>query len=159
MYDPWTWTIGEGGNVGGRGWAGWSGVGGGEWDNCNSIINKYILKKEFCKIHFSMLPKLRFCLWNILQLSFSGFACLSTLYLLSLPRKHNQLYQPILWLKSFVSSLYWETPATHICLWDLSKWTFCCHFQFTHTRIESIFASELAPTWTSAFSPMSSLFY
>ena len=28
----------QGGNVGG---AGWSGVGG-EWDNCNSIINKYI---------------------------------------------------------------------------------------------------------------------
>ena len=26
-------------------WAGWSGVGG-EWDNCNSIINKYIKKKE-----------------------------------------------------------------------------------------------------------------
>ena len=35
--------------MGGRGWAGWSGVGG-EWDNCNSIINKYIFfKKEvFC---------------------------------------------------------------------------------------------------------------
>ena len=29
--------------MGGRGWAGWSGVGG-EWDNCNSIINKYIKK-------------------------------------------------------------------------------------------------------------------
>ena len=29
----------------GGGWAGWSGVGG-EWDNCNSIINKYILKKD-----------------------------------------------------------------------------------------------------------------
>ena len=34
-----------GGNVGGRGWAGWSGVGG-EWDNCNIIINKYIFKKR-----------------------------------------------------------------------------------------------------------------
>ena len=33
-----------GGNVGGRGWAGWSGVGGRKWDNCNSIINKYIKK-------------------------------------------------------------------------------------------------------------------
>ena len=32
--------------MGGRGWAGWSGVRGGKWDNCNSIINKYILKKE-----------------------------------------------------------------------------------------------------------------
>ena len=31
-----------GGNVGGRGWAGWSGVRGWKWDNCNSIINKYI---------------------------------------------------------------------------------------------------------------------
>ena len=31
--------------MGGRGWAGWSGVKGEEWDNCNSIINKYILKK------------------------------------------------------------------------------------------------------------------
>ena len=28
----------------GGGWAGWSGVGG-KWDNCNSIINKYIKKK------------------------------------------------------------------------------------------------------------------
>ena len=32
--------------MGGRGWAGWSGVKRGKWDNCNSIINKYILKKE-----------------------------------------------------------------------------------------------------------------
>ena len=29
----------------GSGWAGWSGVGG-KWDNCNSIINKYIKKKK-----------------------------------------------------------------------------------------------------------------
>ena len=29
----------------GGGWAGWSGVGG-KWDNCNSIINKYIKKKR-----------------------------------------------------------------------------------------------------------------
>ena len=29
-----------GGNVGGRGCAGWSE--GGKWDNCNAIINKYI---------------------------------------------------------------------------------------------------------------------
>ena len=35
-----------GGNVGGRGWAGWSGVKGGKWVNCNSIINKYILKNN-----------------------------------------------------------------------------------------------------------------
>ena len=34
--------------MGGRGWAGWSGVKGGKWDNCNTIINKYIknVKKE-----------------------------------------------------------------------------------------------------------------
>ena len=38
-----------GGNVGGRGWAGWSGVKGGKWDNCNSVINKYILKKIFAR--------------------------------------------------------------------------------------------------------------
>ena len=31
-----------GGNVGGRGCAGWRGVKGGKWDNCNSIINKNI---------------------------------------------------------------------------------------------------------------------
>ena len=30
----------------GVGWAGWIGVRRGEWDNCSSIINKYILKKE-----------------------------------------------------------------------------------------------------------------
>ena len=35
-----------GGNVGGRGWVGWSGVKGGKWDNCNSIINKYLFFKE-----------------------------------------------------------------------------------------------------------------
>ena len=39
------------GNVGGRGWAGQSGVGG-EWDNCNSIINKYIfLKRKSYRLH------------------------------------------------------------------------------------------------------------
>ena len=32
--------------MGGRGWAGWSGVKGGKWDNCNSIINKYTFKKS-----------------------------------------------------------------------------------------------------------------
>ena len=31
--------------MGGRGWAGWSQVKGWKWDNCNSIINKYIFKK------------------------------------------------------------------------------------------------------------------
>ena len=35
--------------MGGRGWAGWSGVKGGKWDNCNSIINKYIFLKENLK--------------------------------------------------------------------------------------------------------------
>ena len=30
----------------GGGWAGWSGVGVGKWDNCNSIINKYIKKNN-----------------------------------------------------------------------------------------------------------------
>ena len=36
----------RGGNVGGRGWAGGNGVKGGKWDNCNSIINKYIQKNK-----------------------------------------------------------------------------------------------------------------
>ena len=37
----------KGGNVGGRGCAGWRGVKGGKWDNCNSIIHKlYFFKKE-----------------------------------------------------------------------------------------------------------------
>ena len=36
----------RGGNVGGMVWAGWSGVKGGKWDNCNSIINKNIKKKD-----------------------------------------------------------------------------------------------------------------
>ena len=36
----------KGQNVGRRGYAGRRGVKGGKWDNCNSIINKYILKKE-----------------------------------------------------------------------------------------------------------------
>ena len=35
----------RGGNVGGRRCAGQRGVKGGKWDNCNSIINKYIKKK------------------------------------------------------------------------------------------------------------------
>ena len=32
--------------MGGRGWAGWSWVKGGKWDNCNSIINKHIFLKR-----------------------------------------------------------------------------------------------------------------
>ena len=37
----------KGVNVGGRGCAGWRGIKGGKWDNCNSIISKiYFLKKE-----------------------------------------------------------------------------------------------------------------
>ena len=31
--------------MGGREWAGWSGVKGGKWDKCNSIINKCIFLK------------------------------------------------------------------------------------------------------------------
>ena len=34
------------GNVGGRGCAGWRGVKGEEWDNCNSIINKIYTKNK-----------------------------------------------------------------------------------------------------------------
>ena len=41
----------QGGNVGGRGCAGRSGVKGGKWDNCKSIINKYILKNDWGHIY------------------------------------------------------------------------------------------------------------
>ena len=41
-------NYGGGGMWEGGGWAGWSGVGG-KWDNCNSIINKYIKKKRKTK--------------------------------------------------------------------------------------------------------------
>ena len=34
------------GNAGGRGCAGWRGIKGGKWDNCNSIINKIYLKNK-----------------------------------------------------------------------------------------------------------------
>ena len=36
----------KGGNVGGRRYAGWRGIKAGKWDNCNSIINKYIKKRK-----------------------------------------------------------------------------------------------------------------
>ena len=35
--------------MGGRGCAGWRGINGGGWDNCESIINKIYLKKEVLK--------------------------------------------------------------------------------------------------------------
>ena len=34
----------KGGNVGGRGCAGWNGIKRRKWDNCNGIINKIYLK-------------------------------------------------------------------------------------------------------------------
>ena len=37
--------------MGGRWWAGWSGVRGRKWDNCNSIINKYIKKKAIINVN------------------------------------------------------------------------------------------------------------
>ena len=48
----------------GGGWAGWSGVGG-EWDNCNSIINKYIKKKknlvlDKAAFYLNLYPSLHF---------------------------------------------------------------------------------------------------
>ena len=49
----------KGGNVGGRGCARWSGVKGGKWDNCNSMINKiYFLKIKKVK---GQKNKLRGC--------------------------------------------------------------------------------------------------
>ena len=44
----------RGGMWEGGGWAGWSGVGG-KWDNCNSIINKYIKKKNKIKCINSLI--------------------------------------------------------------------------------------------------------
>ena len=37
-------------NVGGRGCAGWKGIKGGKWTNCDSIINKIYLKRTSCYI-------------------------------------------------------------------------------------------------------------
>ena len=51
----------KGQNVGRRGYAGRRGVKGGKWDNCNSIINKYILKITW-QMHFaSNLETMNFC--------------------------------------------------------------------------------------------------
>ena len=47
MYDPWTWTIGK--ECGREGVCRMEWSEGGKWDNCNSIINKYIKKKENCR--------------------------------------------------------------------------------------------------------------
>ena len=38
--------------MGGRGWARWSRVKGGKWDNCNSIINKFFFSKK--KLPFAL---------------------------------------------------------------------------------------------------------
>ena len=46
------------GECGREGWAGWSGVGG-EWDNCNSIINKYIKKNSTEKIFLKIKIKIK----------------------------------------------------------------------------------------------------
>ena len=65
--------------MGGKGWAGWSGVGG-DWDNCNSIINKYIKKKK--KNRIPPAPKVNLCsemarshvLWSVLPLNKSALS-------------------------------------------------------------------------------------
>ena len=38
------------GNVGGKRCAGWRGIKGEKWDNCNSIINKIFFKKYIAKV-------------------------------------------------------------------------------------------------------------
>ena len=45
------------GNAGGKGCAGWRGIKGGKWDNCNSIINKiYVLKRmQRAAIYFRII--------------------------------------------------------------------------------------------------------
>ena len=47
----------QGGNVGGRG--GQDGVEWGEWDNCNSIINKYIKKNSTEKFFLKIKIKIK----------------------------------------------------------------------------------------------------
>ena len=44
MYDPWTLT--KWGECRWTGGAGWKAIREGEWDNCNSIINKIHLKSK-----------------------------------------------------------------------------------------------------------------
>ena len=44
MHDPWTST--KGGIAVGKGGAGWRRAKGGNWDKCNSIINKIYLKNS-----------------------------------------------------------------------------------------------------------------
>ena len=54
----------KGGNVGGRGCAGWRGVKGGKWDNCNSIINKIHLKKQpLLNVKSKTLPMTKYFLY------------------------------------------------------------------------------------------------
>ena len=48
----------------GRGWVEWSGVKGGKWDNCNSIINKYIKKIVATKTMKKLLHNLIFRVFN-----------------------------------------------------------------------------------------------
>ena len=54
--------------MGGRGWAGWSGVGGGKWDDFNSIINKYNFKKSKKK-KFSVCFQLALIKHNVQQMN------------------------------------------------------------------------------------------
>ena len=70
--------------MGGRGWAGWSGVKGGN-ENCNSIINKYLKKtnKRNPKpniIKMVIFPKLIYR-FNIIPIKIPAeFTCLGNLF-------------------------------------------------------------------------------
>ena len=65
--------------MGGRGCAGWSGVKGGKWDNCNSIINKIYFKKPKKNLKKLFIkkkkkpPDLYVPVSELLQLTLSGW--------------------------------------------------------------------------------------
>ena len=63
----------RGGMWEGGGWAGWSGVGG-KWDNCNSIINKYIKKKKKKTVNLSDSVKIWQMEFFLRQTPTNGFA-------------------------------------------------------------------------------------
>ena len=75
--------------MGGTGCAGQSGVKGGKWDNCNSIINKIYLKKDF----WSNLPASSATVEIVVVVIF--FICISTV------RGRN-------WRASTVFGVFWN---------------------------------------------------
>ena len=66
--------------MGGRGWAGWNGVGG-EWDNYNSIINKYIFfKSGEDTVHLNYLIESTGLFWLASLVLYSLYNCKLNFY-------------------------------------------------------------------------------